>query len=493
SDKAYTVHTSDSLYLSVLNYFNRRKSDPLYPEVLYYGGRVYSDLGDYPTALDYFQNALDFLADNPDNPNLKATILSQTGRLLNTMRLRSQALPYLKEAVRMDSLLNDSVNLPFDLQLLGSLYMNIGKYKEAESNVRKALELIQPSDTVSTAIMKIYLAAINHMKGDDLSALNIIETIPQNLNDEETGEFFYSYSTDIYYNVGNLDSAYNHAKRLLRSHKKSWGITAHKVLLSEKMRGRLQKEELNELLNNYLILLENYYNQNTKEAIINQNSIYNYSRYEKENLNLQMRSRRILTGWLITIIIAVAAVALVIFLRYKQIQHKIQYLQTLEKIERLRAQLGITEEESRTSVFDNLKEIKAKLEKYNEDLKKGINKEKPKQSLYINTEGYKIIKESVETGKNIGDSSSNWAIIKESFNQITPDFFNVLEKLTRTDLAEEEKRMIILIRYGYGTSAIADIVSKGKSTISERKTKLTKKLFGTNFGVKDLEVIIRLL
>ena len=57
-DKAFITHTSDSLILKVINYESNHQGNGHYPEALYYGGRVYSDLGDYPTSLKYFQDAL---------------------------------------------------------------------------------------------------------------------------------------------------------------------------------------------------------------------------------------------------------------------------------------------------------------------------------------------------------------------------------------------------------------------------------------------------
>ncbi|MDE6557361.1 MAG: amino acid ABC transporter permease, partial [Duncaniella sp.] len=53
SDKAFVTHTSDSLILGVMAYAESHPSAIPYAEALYYGGRVYSDLGDYPTALSY--------------------------------------------------------------------------------------------------------------------------------------------------------------------------------------------------------------------------------------------------------------------------------------------------------------------------------------------------------------------------------------------------------------------------------------------------------
>ena len=82
-DKAYVVHTSDSVILRVIDYYSRHKGSGHYPEALYYGGRVYSDIGDAPTALSYFQAALDALPEGKDD-NLRSRIYSQMGSLLNS-------------------------------------------------------------------------------------------------------------------------------------------------------------------------------------------------------------------------------------------------------------------------------------------------------------------------------------------------------------------------------------------------------------------------
>lgn len=76
-DKAYVLHTSDSLILTVIDHYSRHKEDGLYAEALYYGGRVYSDLGDYPTGLHYFQEALDLLPENTPHLRLRGMSLAK--------------------------------------------------------------------------------------------------------------------------------------------------------------------------------------------------------------------------------------------------------------------------------------------------------------------------------------------------------------------------------------------------------------------------------
>ena len=73
-------------------------------EALYYAGRVYSDLGDYPTTLRYFHDALDRISDDPEDNNiLRASIASQTARLMLNLRMYSKALPFAETALEMQS------------------------------------------------------------------------------------------------------------------------------------------------------------------------------------------------------------------------------------------------------------------------------------------------------------------------------------------------------------------------------------------------------
>lgn len=120
-DKAYIQHTSDSVILKVIDYYSRHKGSGHYPEALYYGGRVYSDIGDAPTAIRYFQDALDALPEGKVDA-FRATILSQTGSLLNSIRLYSEASEYMKKASMLSLQSGDSLNAMRDTQLLGSVY-----------------------------------------------------------------------------------------------------------------------------------------------------------------------------------------------------------------------------------------------------------------------------------------------------------------------------------------------------------------------------------
>lgn len=138
ADKAYINHVSDSTLLEVLSYFNHHHTEH-YPEALYYGGRVYSDLGDYPTALNYFQKALDAIPNNDEAANLRACINSQSGRLLNRLRLYSQAIPYLQAALAIERSRNDTTGLMWDHELIVDTYLGLREFNKAKAHRKSAI------------------------------------------------------------------------------------------------------------------------------------------------------------------------------------------------------------------------------------------------------------------------------------------------------------------------------------------------------------------
>lgn len=158
ADKAYIRHTSDSLILSTIEYYRDNDTD-LLPEALYYGGRVNSDLGDYPAALSYFQDALDITP--PENTQHLGCLTSQTGRLLGAVRQYHQSIPFLEEALRCDSIEKDTFSLAFDHQLLGATFINIKDFKVARLHIDKAVEYARSLKEYDRADINILARPLN--------------------------------------------------------------------------------------------------------------------------------------------------------------------------------------------------------------------------------------------------------------------------------------------------------------------------------------------
>ncbi|MDE6792102.1 MAG: hypothetical protein K2J48_03350, partial [Muribaculaceae bacterium] len=213
-DKNYVRHTSDSLYLSIKDYYSNHADEDLYPEVLYYGGRVYSDLGDYPTALKYFQDAFDALPEDTDNIDLKACILSQTGRLLNQLRLYSEAEGYIEKVVEIDKSVKKTEDLVYDLQLLGVIELNLNNFYKSKKHLQEALDYSKTLPSSFNAKIQMYLARTESKLGNHEEAMILIRQTPDKVK-PVSRDWAIAYAAEIYYAAGVYDTAYLYARKII--------------------------------------------------------------------------------------------------------------------------------------------------------------------------------------------------------------------------------------------------------------------------------------
>ena len=225
SDKASVPHTSDSLILDVIDYYSAYQSDPIYPEALYYGGRVYYELGDYPSALQYFQQALDNPGQAPDTTDLKNRLNSQIGWLLCDLRLYQRAIPYFSQMLKDKMDERDSIGIVFAQQGLGGAYYDLGTLSDIDS-ARRAL--LNKADSILTRSLDyavtlpktfeanslIFLAAVRQAKGDFTSAVNLIRHTPDQVKPIQRNAAL-AYAADIYLDAGIMDTAYMYAHDLI--------------------------------------------------------------------------------------------------------------------------------------------------------------------------------------------------------------------------------------------------------------------------------------
>lgn len=108
-DKAYIPHTSDSLILQVVHYYENKKDKKHLPEAYYYAGRICRDLGDAPQALDYFQKAIEVLEES-NKYRLLSRIYSQMGTLYMYQDIYDEAMDSYKKAYQYDILTKDSTD-----------------------------------------------------------------------------------------------------------------------------------------------------------------------------------------------------------------------------------------------------------------------------------------------------------------------------------------------------------------------------------------------
>lgn len=498
-DKVYIDHTSDSLILDVISYYDNKSSGPLYAEALYYGGRVYSDLGDVPTALQYFHKALDNIPEDPRSLNLKARILSQTGRLLQSISFYDEAIPYIERSNDILESVNDTINLVHNLQLLGGTYLRARKYHLAESNFNKALELSRNLPESFKAKSRLYLADIKYEKGQLDSALNLIRDTPDIVNPIARNRALASMS-DIYLAKGMLDSAYLYAHELINSSDPNNKVTGYQNLLSPELQKFIPLDTIYQYIDEYRGLLENYYDSNQSQLAVNQHNFYNYQLHEREKLSAWKEKETFLKWLYIISIVAVILIITVLALNINRKKQQLRLHEALDNISKLKSSLNnhASAESSESASKDIAKETTTESlrNRLREELLGMYNKNKERvaiPSAILQSEAYKELQSYVAAGKIIPLDSHLWELLESVVIESSPNFKYNLQLLTGGNLSSQDYRLALLIKCGVTPTQMISLLGRTKGTISYRREALCYKVFDQKLGTKVIDGIIRLL
>lgn len=486
-DKAYITHTSDSLILSVIDYF---KGTDLYPETLYYGGRVYSDMGDFPTALQYFHDALDLLPSGTDKAELRGCVLSQTGRLLTNMGMYKQSIPYLKDALELTIAQKDSVNLPYDYEMLGSAYLDINEYDTARIYFEKAYNLALHMKEEDVAFMKGHLAIAYYKEGNISTALSLIRNVPHNTFDYDA-DFFSAYAANIYYKAGIVDTAYIYAKEITKSKSADYRIVVYHLLLDSTLALYSPIDTLINYAEDYRKTLRELHEGNDIKSSMIQNSLYNYSLHERKSARLA-KSRMKLIVWLAIAVVVILALTCAIILRQRMLLKKQVLLQNaLQTISELNSKLNNYEHHESMIGPDSIEGLQESINDEISRLKENISNISNAHNNAVETEAYRKIIELLDNGGILKDTDPLWDTIYESVRELSPQFELTLKRISANKLSMQDYRLALLTKLGLSTSQIGELLCKSKSAITYRRKQFCAKVFNGSITNDELNAVLR--
>lgn len=498
-DKAYIQHTSDSLILDVISYYENISPSPLYAEALYYGGRVYRDMGDAPTALQYFHKALDNIPQDSRSLNLKARTLSQIGRLLQSISLYDEAIPYIEKSLKICELNKDTTNIVYELQLLGGTYLRAKKYRLAEHYFNKAIELSSNLPISFNAKSKMYLADVKYQVGQLDSALTLIRNTPDLVKPIARNRAL-ATASDIYLAKGLLDSAYIYAHELINSPDSDNKVIGYQNLLLPELQKFIPLDTIYQYIDEYRGLLENYYDSNESQLAMNQHNFYNYQLHEREKQSAQKEKEKFLKWLYIISIVVVVLVITILALNIGRKKQQLRLHEALDNISKLKASLNnnnstnnsdsgskeIAKETTTESLRNRLRDDLLSI--YNKDKKQG---EIP--SAILRSEAYQELQSYVAGGKVITLDSLLWEQMEAAVMDCSPNFKYNLQLLTGGNLSSQDYRLALLIKCGITPTQMISLLGRTKGTVSYRREALCYKVFDQKLGSKVIDGIIRLL
>lgn len=255
-DKAYAIHTSDSIILDAINYYSKHNDNDRYAQSLFYAGRVYTHLGDLPSAIEYYRKAADALSDNPHNKEgqkLKTEALSMTGRLLAELKRHQEAIPYIRKSIYDLKLLKDSTGIVYDNLQLVKVFVDEDDSDKAKYHLSEAIKYSDHLQEEGKAWIQAERASIMMHEGKEDSAFMIMKPLTRLVDS--------LYNTYAYHPTGKFfrdgtDAGYIYAKELSFSRDFN-----NRVVVTQHMHPLIPKDSVRSFVMAYESRVDDYMNR----------------------------------------------------------------------------------------------------------------------------------------------------------------------------------------------------------------------------------------
>lgn len=493
NDKAYIPHTSDSLILSLLHYYTKKRDKTFLPEVYYYAGRVYRDLGDAPQALNYFEKAVNAMG-KAENYPLRSRLSSQIGILFLYQDMYEEALEKFKNAYKYDTLLKDTAGIIFDLRDMASCYRYMEQTETSLHYYQKAYDLasaIQHSrlmNIVQNQMASLYI----ELKQYNLAKKFLLPSLNKLCRPSKSA--VYSIASKLYHQTGHTDSAQYYYKELL----KCGTIYAKKAACSGLAEIALRNKNPKDALL-YLQLFMEYTDSVQRithtETVHKMRSLYNYQLREKENMILKNTNNRqeliIVCISASCLIILILSFAYLQYSRRKRLQLSI-HLEKLRNLQKEHYRKSASFIERNRNLIKELEEQLTNAEAMNTSLKIQLQKQK-EIILYTNKQAEldldrrEIMRTTLldsdicKTFKDRIRSSSfkitteEWCALEKAVNDTYEGFSENLHKLHR--FSKYEFHICLLIKINIPPADMAKLTNHTKESISATRRRLYEKVF----------------
>ena len=474
NDKAYIAHTSDSAILSVINYFENHDFNNLLPVAYYYGGRVYSDLGDAPQALEYFHKALD--CENI-NTKTKAVAYSQVASIYHEQKAYDLAIPAYKKAIELDNATINTTNVIYNTNSLGSIYFKEEKIDSALSIFNQSILLAENlglSKLVSTT--KLEIAEVYIFKKDFNKAFKILDSVKGQFPKEDSTTVANTYA-HLYYRLNNTDSTIFYCNKLIKSKSLNAKLNGYNILANLYLSQNDITKATPYIIESQL-LSDSISKLNTPHEIRQLSSIYNYQIRERENDKLKQEAHEHRLYLYITIS-GICILALLLFIFYQQSRHKIHKTQQLldnyaETILELRDSIN-SNASSHSAIINELFEGRFSILNDIGNTFADLSGSVTDQKLL-----YKEVKEIISRFENPKTLTELEEIINRYKNNLMQKFRDDFPSLSN-----DEYQQVCYHYAGFSPKFISLLMHQKFPTIYKRRTRIKEKIMASDSAYKE--------
>lgn len=526
--EGYSLMDADTLIQPLLEYVEKKPDCGFYPEALYYAGRIYSVIGDSYRALPIFRKALKAVGKDSIDAPLQRKILSSAGALLQSVGRSDKAIDYFIEALRLDSILSDSLSMMADRKSLGYVYLRDKSYHLAKREFETARELAAKVSPTDTSAMDIYLSEIYYHTADRKEAIRRIRSALINIPAPYLNMAL-AEAALLYHSYGYSDTAAMYAVQLAWREEPSNLKIGASLLLSPDILKHVPADTLKRNFNRYSDWINSnlkIFSRETHRKKLMQTSLFNYSVHDR--LREQAEKESAFYGYIAFGAGILALLFLVFFLitKSKKKQILLNLHESIEKVNSLNLRIdeftnqGNTREGKDHSPdtsnpdtpedvillsqapephLDNKEKERILIEKLKADLLSRFSDVMPGQVDYVipkslvKSDAYNALRRQIKSEKPPGQDSKIWKQLDKAVCKSFPDFKRNFTYLTGKGMTLTDYHTALLIKCALTPSEMAIMLSIEVSSVSSRRSYISKRIYGRNVGSATIDAIIRSL
>lgn len=462
--KSYQDITSDSIILSVQDYYLKQKDGYNIALSSYYCGCYYKELGNKEAAMKSLLMS-DSYAEKTNDSNLKGLIRNAVGVILLDLFDSEGAILNFQESACFYKQAGNFKNELITYIQIGDCFQYLEQSDSALHYYMKCLHLVDRENLrTEQSNIRQNLGLLYAKEGELIKAIQFLKEALEYAPSLDDQIKIYMTLSDLCVENQQMDTVDVYMSHLLQNKDSIEDLYVKTNLfqmISE--REELQKNYL-EALGYHKIYAETLLriiDANLDKNFLALHKKYDYEKVRSHNIQLKLERMNILIGLVLGVLFLVISIFL-LFRRYRKRKKKILELE--EKIVQLNGLSKKYDEKEKTFTSYLLKHFN--ILKKMSSLEIYMNKETShKDEFWI-----KKINEIV-----YGQDTLNWNILYDVMNKLHNGFFIKLKELY-PQLKEVEYRILCLTYSGFSTEEIAIVLNLSINTINTKRSAIRKSL-----------------
>ena len=510
-DKAFITHTTDTLMLRLVDYYETVGDKTFLPTAYYYAGRVYNDMNDDTRALRFFQKTAEMI---DSCSTLYGPLYSQMGYLFLYQGIYDKGIEAFSRAYRQYKRVRNKVGISAALCGIAFCQQRQGMELEALRHFKQAIALTREAgDKSYEADIIGQIANCYYNMGNLQTALHYARQALLGV-DDTNARGIYAIAADIYDKIGYKDTAVILNEKLFKLNdvyaKQGAGKwLGHYYLDKDASKAAAYIDQYNQYSDSIHTIIQT-------EKVAQIDAMYNYSLREKENMRLKeevMKDRlALLTTFILVVAIILSFISFVLYAKKKrqteQVKHENEkrfftslYEQSNAFIEENNRKIAELERQLTMSTSKNeslVSDLKAKQELLNNINKMAEIKAENRKLAETGLENSDICKKTIAmlNDKTISDfrkklSAKDWLVLDTEVNDRYPGFKERILELCK--ISELEYHVCLLLKINISPKNISILTSRTKSSISAIRKRLYLKAFGKEETPEKWDEYIRSL